>query len=145
LSHATRLLHSLPSPNQEEVVESSEPESARPPVVYDSHVEPDLYSFIPLIFNTEQTVEEEVPVDMPIKYLMRVLNRGAYSVPNPPQALPIGFARSTPSALALVPSTTTSSHLPSSMTGRRCLATRSGMLTDTARCCRINGSRRLCL
>ena len=96
-------------------MESSKPESTHPPVVYDSHIEPNLYSFIPLIFSTEQTVEEEVPVNMPIKYLMRVLNRGAYSVPNPPQALPIGFARSTPSALALVPSATASSHLSSSM------------------------------
>jgi hypothetical protein len=47
-SHPTttaRLLHSLQSPNQAEVVESSEAESARPPVVYNSHVELGLYSF----------------------------------------------------------------------------------------------------
>jgi hypothetical protein len=42
---------------------------------------------------------------------MLVLNRGAYSVPNPPQALPVGFARSTPSAPAPVPGAAASSAL----------------------------------
>jgi hypothetical protein len=109
-----RLLHSLPSPNQAEVVESSEPESACPPVVYNNHVELGLYSFIPLIFSVEQVIEE-VPVDMPTRCSMLVLHRGAYSVPNPPQASTFRFARSTPSTPAPVLSAATSLLLPSSM------------------------------
>jgi hypothetical protein len=82
-SRAVRFLHSsLPSPHQAEVVESSESESLRPPGVVDNHVEPNLYSFIPLIFSTKKAIEEEVPVDMPTKCLMKVLNRRTYSVPN---------------------------------------------------------------
>jgi hypothetical protein len=82
-SHPTttaRLLHSLQSPNQAEVVKSSEAESARPPVVCNSHVELGLYSFTPSIFSVEQVIEEEVPVDMPTRCSRMDLNRGAYSV-----------------------------------------------------------------
>lgn len=51
---------------QVEVVESTELESAHPPLaVYDNYIEHDLYSFIPLLFCTEQTKEEEVLVEDP--------------------------------------------------------------------------------
>lgn len=60
---------------QVEVVESTELESAHPPLaVYDNYIEHDLYSFIPLLFYTEQAKEEQVPVDTPTRCSMRVLN-----------------------------------------------------------------------
>lgn len=56
-------------------MESSESEFAHPPLaVYDSYVEHDLYSFISLLFYTEQAKEEQVPVDTPTRCSMRVLN-----------------------------------------------------------------------
>jgi hypothetical protein len=92
-SHPTttaRLLHSLPSPNQAEVVESFELESARPPVVYNSHVELGLYSFTPTIFSVEQVIEEEVPVAMPTRCSRMDLNRDAYSVLDLPVVCIVG-------------------------------------------------------
>jgi hypothetical protein len=48
----------------------------------------------------------------PTKCSMLVLNCGAYSVPNPSQASPVGFIQSTPSSPAPVPSAVASSLLP---------------------------------
>jgi hypothetical protein len=69
LSHTVRLLHcSLLSPNQAEVVESFELESAPPPpVIYDCYVELGSYSIIPSLFCAEQAKEDEVSVDTPTK------------------------------------------------------------------------------
>jgi hypothetical protein len=52
-----------------------------------------------------------VLANTPTKCSMLVLNCGAYSVPNPPQALPVGFARSTTSAPTPVPGAAASSPL----------------------------------
>jgi hypothetical protein len=48
---------------------------------------------------------------VPTKCSMLVLNCGAYYVPNPSQASPVGFIQSTPSSPAPVPSAVASSLL----------------------------------
>jgi hypothetical protein len=57
------------------------------------------------------SIKEKVLANTRTKCSMLVLNRGAYYVPNLPQALPVGFTRSTSSAPALAPGTTASSPL----------------------------------
>jgi hypothetical protein len=60
------------------------------PGVYDRYIEPGFHVFILPLFRGEQAKEEEVPVNTSSKCSMRVLNHGAYSVPNLPVVCIVG-------------------------------------------------------